>query len=167
MDIRQATPDDADGLAELCKDVQALHVEMEPTLFREPTHEELAGFFRDRLADPDFTAFLAWDHEEPVGYVMLHVIRRPSHILIKAREDVEIDHIHVAETHRRQGIGRRLAAKALDLAHSCGIGTIQLSVWAQNARAVAAFGALGFKPQRHTMVLENKGMLEPPFERTP
>lgn len=160
MEIRTATQDDADRLAELCIGVQALHVEMQPALFREPTHEELAGFFRDRLGKHDFTIFLALDEGEPVGYVMLHVIRRPAHVLIRARESVEIDHIYVNETHRRQGISRQLAAKALEVARSYGTDVIQLSVWAQNDRAVAAFEALGFKPQRHIMILKNREMLE-------
>jgi ribosomal protein S18 acetylase RimI-like enzyme len=161
MEIRQATQADANHLAELCMCVQALHVEIQPALFRKPRHADLVDFFRDRLSAPDFTSFLAMDGSEPVGYVVLHTIRRPAHVLIRAREIVEIDHIHVAETHQRRGIARRLAAKALEVAHSYGIQTIQLSVWAQNDQAVAAFEALGFKPQRHIMTLDNREKLEP------
>lgn len=164
MEIRQAAQDDADHLAKLCMGVQMLHVEMQPALFREPTHDELAGFFRERLADPAFTAFLAYDHGEPVGYVLLHVIRRPAHVLIRARECVEIDQIHVTEGRRGRGIGRRLAATALDVARANMIETIQLSVWAQNTRAIAAFEALGFRPQRHTMILEERELLGRPAE---
>jgi ribosomal protein S18 acetylase RimI-like enzyme len=80
--------------------------------------------------------------------------------LIRAREAVKIDHIHVNETYRKQGIGRRLAAMALEVARSYGIATAQLSVWARNARAVAAFSAPGFESQRHIMVLGNREMSE-------
>jgi len=160
LEIREATPDDADNLAMLCKDIQALHAGMYPALFCEPTHDELAVFFRARMTDPNFTAFLALDQGEPVGYVALNIVRRPPHILIRAREAVEIDHIHVNKTHRKQGIGRRLAAMALEVASSYGIATVQLSVWARNTLAVAAFSALGFEPQRHIMVLRNREMPE-------
>jgi ribosomal protein S18 acetylase RimI-like enzyme len=156
--IRRATRRDAAHLAGLCMDVQSLHVAMQPSMFRVPSNEELVAFFRERLADPDFTVFLAVDDGSPVGYVMLHVIRRPAHVLVKARDCVEVDHIQVNESHRRQGIGRRLAAKAIEVARACGIEAIQLSTWAQNARAIATFTALGFKPQRIIMTLENREM---------
>ena len=161
MEIRRATQDDAAQLAVLCGEIQSLHVEMQPMLFRQATTEELSGFFCERATDPDFMIFLALVEGQPVGYVMLHVIRRPAHVLINARECVEIDHIHVRQSHRRRGIGRALASQAIEVAHSSGIETIQLSVWAQNHTAVAAFESLGFEPQRHIMILKDKERLEP------
>ena len=161
VEIRPAGQGDAETLAELCMGVQELHVEMQPTLFRHATRQELAGFFRERLADADFPAFLALADGAPVGYVVLHVVRRPADVLIKPRSHVEIDQIHVAEGHRRQGIGRLLAATAVETARAHGIEVVQLNVWAQNSRAVAAFKAMGFEPQRHTMVLERGARLGP------
>ena len=160
IEIKRATRNDAYHLAVLCAEVQSLHVEMQPTLFRQPTCEQLARFFREHLADPDFVVFLALAEGHPVGYVMLHVIRTPAHVLVNPRECVEIDHLHVQLSHRRQGIGRALASRALEVARTSGVETIQLSVWAQNQHAVAAFESLGFEPLRHIMILKDTERLE-------
>ncbi len=85
IDVRPAVPDDADLLARLCAGIQGLHVEMHPELFRAPAHQELAAFFRERLADADYTAFLAWDGAEAIGYVVVHFIRRPENAFVQER----------------------------------------------------------------------------------
>ena len=149
--VRQATQADADALAELCAEVQAIHVQLHPHLFLEPALYELADFFRDRLDDPDFTAYLAFDGDQPVGYVLLNVVRRPANLLLRKREYLEIDQICVRENHRRQGIGEQLVSRAAEVARELGVEEVQLNVWADNAPAVAAFEALGFKKQRHVM----------------
>jgi len=77
MEIRQATQADANHLAELCMCVQALHVEIQPALFRKPRHADLVDFFRDRLSAPDFTSFLAMDGR---------IIRIPVEIILKGEE---------------------------------------------------------------------------------
>jgi len=151
--IRQATDSDVRVLAELCMEVQALHVQLRPSLFLETNVNELADFFRDRLDDPDFTAYLAIGRDQPVGYVLLNAVRRPDHLLLRKREYVEIDQICVREGHRRQGIGEQLVFKAAEVARELGVEEVQLNVWADNGPAVAAFEAFGFKKQRHVMIL--------------
>jgi ribosomal protein S18 acetylase RimI-like enzyme len=154
MNIRKTTKNDADILAELCLGVQGLHIELQPLIFRQPSQQELADLFRERISDPDYMGFLALDSDKPVGYVVLHIIRKPANVFVLARNIVEIDHIHIIEGYRKQGICKLFAAKTLEVAQSLQIKNVQLSVWAQNDRAIAAFKALGFKNQMHIMSLE-------------
>lgn len=161
MKIKQATINDADLLAELCSEIQELHIEFQPLIFREPSHQELVDLFRERISDPEYIAFLAFDADKAVGYVVLHVLRKPGNIFAYARNILEIDHIHIIEGYWRQGICKMLFAKALEVARSFDIENIQLGVWAQNDRAISAFNALGFKQQFHIMALEDRSKLEP------
>ena len=140
--------------------VQALHVALQPSLFRQPAAKQLAEFFGARLMDPDFAIFIAWGELGPIGYIMLHVVRRPTHVLVAERQFVEIDQIHVEDRYQRRGVGRRLTSEAVKLARSLKIETIQLNVWAENHPAVTAFEAMGFIPQRHIMVLDDKAIFE-------
>lgn len=158
--VRRASHDDVDVLAEMCMAVQALHVALKPSLFQQPAAQQLAEFFDARLVDPDFAIFIAWNEFGPIGYVMLHVVHRPTHVLVAERQYVEIDQIHVEERYQRQGVGRRLTSEAVKLARSLKIDTIQLNVWAENHPAVTAFDAMGFIPQRHIMVLDDKAIFE-------
>lgn len=156
MKIKQAAIDDADILAKLCSEIQKLHIKLQPLIFKEPSHQELADLFRERIADPDYIAFLAFDGEKPVGYIVLHILRKPENVFAYSRNILEIDHIHITEKYRRQGICKKLFAKAIETARSFNIENIQLGVWARNDRAISAFNALGFKQQFHIMALEDK-----------
>jgi len=161
MKIRQATIDDTDILAGLCSEVQRIHIKLQPLIFRKPLHQELVEIFRERISDPDYTVFLAFDIDKPLGYIVLHILRKPGNVFAYARNIVEIDQIHIIERYWRQGICKKLFAKALEVARSFNIENIQLGVWAQNDRAIAAFNALGFKQQWQIMSLDNKEKLEP------
>ena len=160
MKIQQATVDDADILAALCSEIQGLHIKLQPLIFREPSQQELVDFFRERISDPDYIAFLASDGENALGYIVLHILRKPENVFAYSRNILEIDHIHITEKNRRQGICKKLFSKALEVARSFDIENIQLGVWAQNDRAISAFNALGFKQQFHIMALEDKSKFE-------
>lgn len=161
MKIKQATVDDADILSGLCSEIQGLHMKMLPLVFREPSRKELADLFRERISDPDYIAFLAFDRERAVGYMVLHILRTPENVFVHSRAILEIDHIHIIETYRRQGICKKLFSKALEVARSFDIENIQLGVWARNDRAILAFNALGFKRQFQIMALEERSKIEP------
>jgi ribosomal protein S18 acetylase RimI-like enzyme len=161
MIIKKTTVDDADILAELCSEIQGLHIRLQPLIFRKPSHQELVDIFRERISDPDYIAFLAFNEEKPVGYIVLHILRKPENVFAYARNILEIDHIHINEKYWRQGICKKLFAKALEVARSFDIENIQLGVWAQNDRAISAFNSLGFKQQFYIMVFEDRSKLEP------
>ncbi len=161
MKIRQANIEDTEALSELCSQVHQLHIKLQPLIFREPLHQELVGVFRDRILDPDYTAYIAFDGDRPVGYVLFHIIRKPGNVFAHSRNLVEIDQIHVVERCWGQGVCKKLFAKAHEVARSFDIENIQLGVWTQNHRAIAAFNALGFKQQWQIMALETKAKLEP------
>ena len=160
MKIKKATIDDAEVLGKLCLEIQGIHVKLAPHIFREPTHQDLVDTFRERIAAPDYTAFLVFDGDIPIGYIVLHVLQKPENVFTYKRTILEIDHIHIVEQYRRRGNCKKLFAKALEVARSSGIEDIQLGVWARNDRAVAAFKALGFKRQFSIMSLENTENLE-------
>ena len=60
MEIRPATPKDSLILSALCRDVQSLHAEHHPRVFKMPQSDDFAvEFFDEMLASPEFTAFIA------------------------------------------------------------------------------------------------------------
>ena len=160
MKIKQATVEDAVIISELCSEIQGLHIKLQPLIFREPSQQELIDIFRERISDPDYIAFLAFDGEKALGYIVLHILRKPENVFSYSRNILEIDHIHIIEKYRRQGICKKLFSKALEVARSFDIENIQLGVWAQNDHAISAFNALGFKPQFHIMALEDRSKYE-------
>jgi ribosomal protein S18 acetylase RimI-like enzyme len=109
--IRRGTIEDASLMAELNRHVQQLHLDAEPTLYRVTDHEELVSWFRERLASPGATAFIAED-EIPLGYAMTVHERIPRNPFCPERVRLAVDQIAVVAGARRRGVGRRLMAAA-------------------------------------------------------
>jgi ribosomal protein S18 acetylase RimI-like enzyme len=143
--IRRATLDDAPLMAGLNRHVQQLHLDAEPTLYRVTDHEELVSWFRERIASPGVTAFVAED-EAPLGYAMALHERIPRNPFRPERVRLVVDQIAVVEGARRRGVGRRLMAAAEQLARELGVERMQLDVRAFNAGAIRFYEALGFTP---------------------
>jgi GNAT superfamily N-acetyltransferase len=95
---------------------------------------------RERLANPDLSAFVAEDDEGLAGFVGCGVSRDPD-----ARESVgEIHTLFVAAGHWRSGIGRALMAVALEELSERGNGEATVWSFAANERANAFYESEGF-----------------------
>jgi len=91
------------------------------------------------LADDRTLYLVAFDGEDPVGFVFAHDLRRrrgaPSHLFVY---DVE-----VVGTHRRRGIGRSLMREVERYARERGIRTGFLVTNECNEAAMGLYGSMG------------------------
>jgi hypothetical protein len=77
MKIRQAVSADSLLLSSLFVDVQNLHAEQHPDIFKVPQSEDFAiSFFGEMLADPAVRIFVAEEDGEAVGYILCRLIER-------------------------------------------------------------------------------------------
>jgi ribosomal protein S18 acetylase RimI-like enzyme len=145
MEIRRATPEDAHVLAALNLDVQQIHVEALPHLFKQPATEAFsASFMAERLADPSSYFFIAHVDGWDVGYVSARVVHQPENAFMQARTYLYIDQISVRPDYQGQGYGQRLIQEVRALARREGIDTIALDVWSFNEKARTFFAEQGF-----------------------
>src|SRR5271154_103691 len=104
--VRRATADDAELIAALNVDVQAIHAAALPLRFKSASAE---SFDRaeplDLLTDHQNLVFIADVEGQPAGYSYAEIIRRPETSLVYAYEMIYIHHISVRPAHRRCGGG--------------------------------------------------------------
>lgn len=144
---RRATADDAATLAQLNGHVQSWHAEHYPEAFHPlPDPEALAGWFRERLADPAITAFLIG--EPALGYALCQLQTREPSLFSPAVRRLLIDHIAVVPEARRQGLGRALLEAARGLGRKLQVDEVLLDTWEANTEAHAFFRSEGFHPRR-------------------
>lgn len=156
MQVRIATKDDAHILADLNRDVQQIHVEALPKLYK-PVGDlkRVAADFQNRiLADPEWRTWIVLVGDEPAGYVCAKVTQRPEHEYVYAQEYIYIDQISVRPAFRGTGCGRALMDAVFDLARAKGISRVALDTLAFNTAAVAFYERLGFHMFKHTMEIE-------------
>jgi len=146
MNIRHATPADSLLLSSLCVDVQRLHAENHPGIFKIPQNDEFSvSFFEEMLANPMTTIFIAEENEEAVGYVFCQVVDRPETPFAYARRFLQIDQISVRPVAQGRGVGAALIERAISLGKELKVPKIQLDSWGFNVGAHAFFEKLGFE----------------------
>jgi GNAT superfamily N-acetyltransferase len=146
LEIRRATEADVDALSPLKAAVHEQHVNDRPDFFKPMRPEDVGTWLRKRLGEEATHVWLAEDCGILAGYVLAARRQREETLYSLERQWCEIDEIVVATTYRQRGVARALMAQAIAHAHELGLNAIELSTWAFNEHAHAAFARLGFQP---------------------
>ena len=150
MKIRKAIATDSLLLSSLCVDVQRLHAENHPEIFKMPQSDGFAtSFFDEMLADPTARLFIAEGDRRAVGYIFCKLFERPEGPFTYANRFLQIEHISVRPDAQRHGIGAALLTQVEKLARELGVTKIQLSSWDFNTDAHTFFERLGFVKFEH------------------
>ena len=152
VEIRPAVEDDFAQLCVLFDELDELHRNARPDIFRKP-----AGDARSRddvkwlIGGDDGTILVADDRDRLAGLAV--VLRRspPAHPLLVSRKVVEIDNIVVHSAYRRRGIGRSLVAACIAWAKERGADDVEIAVHDFNVAATQFYAALGFEMSVHRL----------------
>jgi ribosomal protein S18 acetylase RimI-like enzyme len=165
MEIRRATLEDAHVLSALNVDVQQIHAEALPHLFKQPTTEAFsASFMAERLAAPSSYFFIAHVDGRDVGYISAQVVHQPENVFMQSRTYLYIDQISVKPDYQGQGYGQHLVQEVRALARREGIDTIVLDVWSFNEQSRTFFAKQGFVTFNERMWIREAE--EPPCAKT-
>lgn len=151
MKIRKATEADMPALHRLLKQVNRIHHEGRPDLFKlgeKYTNEELAAILKDETRP----IFVAEDTGGDVkGYAFCVCQNTPESTLMHAMRTLYIDDLCVDENCRGQHIGRALFEHVKTFAKENGFYNLTLNVWSLNDSARRFYESCGLHPQRTTM----------------
>jgi diamine N-acetyltransferase len=146
MNIHKAISTDVAGLSSLSVDVQKLHAEHQPDIFKMPQDEDFAvSFFEEMLVDPGVSIFIAEEDGNAVGYILCKLIERPENPFTFAMRYLLVDQISVRPAAGGQGVGAALIQRAEVLAKELDVPRIQLDSWDFNIDAHGFFERLGFQ----------------------
>jgi len=145
VQIRRAQLSDIPEIVQLNGDVQNLHAQMSPDIFRADWEvSAFEEFWRKRLNEQADTVVLAMLDGAPVGYIWFQVQDRPQDAFRLSQRRVYIHHIAVKDKVRRSGVGTQLLEYAEAEAQRLGISDIVLDVWASNSSSRAFFNSRGY-----------------------
>ncbi|MFD0050965.1 GNAT family N-acetyltransferase [Actinomycetes bacterium NPDC127524] len=86
--------------------------------------------------------FFVYFNKEAAGYLKVNTDDAQSEEM--GGESLEIERIYIRNNFQKQGLGKFLLHKAMDIAMECGKKKIWLGVWEKNANAIAFYKKLGF-----------------------
>ena len=146
--VRPATKNDIPALMALLVQVNMVHHNGRPDLFKGPTTKYTADELAAILADDETPVFVGVDES---GRVLGHgfcVLQHSSGRLMAEHDTLYIDDICVDESARGLGAGRAVYDHIVEYARQRGCYNVTLNVWTCNPGAMRFYEKLGMKPYR-------------------
>ncbi|WP_367924391.1 N-acetyltransferase family protein [uncultured Ruthenibacterium sp.] len=152
MNIRRALESDIPGVNRLLFQVNQVHHQGRPDLFksggRKYTDSQLVEIFSDD-SRPVFVA--ENENGQVLGYAFCMFQQHIDDNILTDVKTLYIDDICVDEECRGQHIGRRLYDYVIDFARAAGCYNVTLNVWSCNPTAQEFYEKCGMKPQKTGM----------------
>lgn len=148
--VRKAEKRDIDAIVKLLHQVNMVHYEKRPDLFKPYTtkydEQEL-----EALLDDDSKPIFVYDDGEVLGHAFCQISEVKNHRLLQDAKTLYIDDICVEETARGRHIGQSLYEYVRDYARSIGCYNITLNVWEGNDSALSFYRSMGMQVQKTGM----------------
>jgi len=148
--IRKANKNDIGRIIELLHQVDMVHHEIRPDLFKPYTtkynEQEL-----EALLDNDSNPIFVYDDGEVLGHAFCQITDVKSHKLLQDAKTLYIDDICVDEKARGKHVGKALYEFVRDYAKSIGCYNMTLNVWEGNDPALSFYKNMGMKIQKTGM----------------
>ncbi len=147
--VRNATIRDIPGILKLLVQVDMVHHNARPDLFKGPATKYNEEQLREILADPQRPIFVFENaHGNIAGHAFCVWKQITDDPVLTAIRTLYVDDICVDESARGSGVGRALYAHVKEYAKAHGFYNITLNVWEGNPGAKAFYEAMGLKPQK-------------------
>ena len=147
--VRRAQKEDIPGILELLVQVDMVHHNGRPDLFKGPATKYNAEELVDIISDDSRPIFVCADDEGAVlGHAFcMHKQILNDHVLTDVKT-LYIDDICVDEKARGQHVGKALYDHVVAYAKENDYYNVTLNVWSCNEGAMKFYEAMGLKPQK-------------------
>jgi len=146
MIIRKAQNKDIDGILRLLLQVNQVHADGRPDLFKNGgikyTHEAL----EEKFTREKEIVFVAVEGDEVLGYAFLEIQETLENTSLYPHTSVYIDDLCIDEIHRGKKIASTLFEEIKKFAASISAYNITLRVWECNPGARVFYDKMGMKP---------------------
>ena len=152
MKLRPATKDDHDVLFELFSEIQTMHYETRPDIFKPAKRDKYFNDYFDRVLESEnHHLIIGMDDDKPFGYIYYVINHLPQNIYRPKKQIIYINHILVKKSYQGKGFGQALINHVRDIAQKEKIKEIGLDVWVFNERAIRFFKKQGFSAHNQIM----------------
>jgi len=153
MEIRKAASADIPQILKLLVQVNMVHHNGRPDLFRGPATKYSEHELKTLLRDKTRPVFVCMDEKALLGYAFCILKEVSDNQLLEDCKTLYVDDLCVDETCRSSGVGKALMTHAVQFAKDCGCHNVTLNVWSFNEPAMRFYQSLGMHEQRRTMEL--------------
>ena len=154
MIIRFAKENELVRVNELRKQVNDLHVEGKPEVFKAGFNDELRDHIYNIWDDPKQEIVVADLDGTICGFAVLHHIVKPATPFMYERDFIDADEFCADKDYLRQGVSSEMITFIRNYAKEKGFNRIELNMWEFNRDALAFYETVGFKTYRRYMEMK-------------
>ncbi len=144
MNIKISRNNDPQLIARLNHDVQKLHHEIEPDIFKTFSLERMTNVFTKLLDDSSISAFVAFADETPAAYILFSEKYVEENDFKYGYSVLHIDQLCVDSPYKGRGIGKMLVDFAKQYAKDNNIKRVEMNYWTKNQNSGDFFRSQGF-----------------------
>ena len=153
MEIRKAAPAEIPQILKLLVQVNMVHHNGRPDLFKGPATKYSEAELKRLLQDETRPVFVCMNGDTLLGYAFCILKEVKDDQLLESCKTLYVDDLCVDETSRGNGVGKALMTHAVQYAKDCGCHNVTLNVWSFNEKAMRFYQSFGMHEQRRTMEL--------------
>lgn len=147
--VRRAENKDIPRLLELLVQVDMVHHNGRPDIFKGPVTKYNEEQLKEIIKDDSLPIFVCEDEDGNVlGHAFCVHQQCLNHSVLTDIKTLYIDDICVDEKYRGKGVGKTLYQSVYEYAQKNGFYNITLNVWNCNPSAIKFYESMGLKPQR-------------------
>lgn len=152
--VRYAKREDLPRVNELRKQVNDIHVEGRPDIFKPGFGSVMQDFLYVVFDDENKDVIVAERDGAICGFACVQYVDKPESPYTHGRRFYDVDEFCVDEEHRRQGVATELINFIRQEAKAKGFERVELSMWEFNEDARKFYEAVGFSTYRRYMEME-------------
>ena len=152
MNVRQAESKDIPKIMDLLKQVNNVHADGRPDLFKHDCTKYTEDELVELIADPVSPIFVGVDSEDQVmGYAFCQIRRTIDQNNLVDNVELYIDDICLDESLRGNGLAKEIYDEVIHYARTKAFDRVTLHVWECNPSAKHFYEKCGMKPYFYAM----------------
>lgn len=152
--IRKAQVADKKEINKLRAQVQSIHANARPDIFRKEFTSKLEKVLDNYYELENADALVYEKNEKICGFMLAKYIITQERPFKVSQKILQIDEIGVDEKYRHNGIGKELIDFAKNLKSEKGLDVINLDMWEFNQNALKFYEAMGFTTYRRYLEIK-------------
>lgn len=152
--IRYAKREDLSRVNELRRQVNDLHVEGRPDIFKPGFNQELQDFLYKIFESDNMDVIVAERGGVICGFACVQYVDKPEGPYSYCRRFYNVDEFCVDAAFRRQGVATEMFDFIKQEAKAKGFERVELNMWEFNEGALAFYESVGFATYRRNMEME-------------
>lgn len=153
--VRTVKIEDLEKINVLYKEVDELHIEKYPDLFKTPAEEgRRKKYIEEAIESSDREIFIAEKDGDIAGLAEVIITKNQPFSVKRDIRWVALDNLVVSSKYKKMGIGSMLVDCVIDWARDWNINRIELKVYEKNEEALRFYINKGFETLNRTMFLK-------------